>query len=238
MKLAFVGSGGMGSVVIARARAEGHEVGTVIASADAALGQRELATRLKGHDAVIDFSVGKAVFGHATACVLAGVPLVEGTTGWKKDERGTLQFVSDAGGAMVYAPNFSIGVNVFFRVVARAAELLGPLGGYDAFVEEEHHKRKKDAPSGTAALLRDQLAARLGAEPPVASTRAGHIPGTHRVGFDSAADQVLLTHTARNREGFAAGALLAAKWIQKKRGVYAFTDVLDDILGMERKTAR
>lgn len=238
MKFAFFGNGGMGSVVIARARAEGHEVGAVIASPEAEVGQRKLAALLKGHDAAIDFSVGKAVFGNAAACVLAGVPLVEGTTGWQEDERATLQHVGDAGGAMVYGPNFSIGVNVFFRVVARAAELLGPLGGYQALVEEAHHAGKKDAPSGTAIVLRDLLAQRLGKEPPVTSTREGHIPGTHTVGFDSAADQVTLTHTARNREGFAAGALLAAKWISNRRGVYAFADVLDDLLGMERTKAR
>ncbi|MBI1722276.1 MAG: dihydrodipicolinate reductase [Gemmatimonadetes bacterium] len=238
MKLAFFGSGGMGTVVIARARADGHHVGAVVTSREAGSGQRELAALLKGHDVAIDFSVGKAVFGHATACVLAGVPLVEGTTGWKKDERGVIQFVEDAGGAMVYGPNFSIGVNVFLRVVARAAELFGGLGGYDAFLEEAHHAKKKDAPSGTAILLRDLVQHTLGKEPPVASIRAGHIPGTHTVGFDSAADQVTLTHTARSREGFADGALLAARWIAKRRGVYAFTDVLDDILGMERKKTR
>lgn len=238
MKLAFFGTGRMGSVAIARARAEAHDIGAVVTSHDAQIGQRELAALLKGHDAAIDFSVGKAVFAHATACMLAGVPLVEGTTGWKKDERGVLQFVADAGGAMVYGPNFSIGVNVYLRVVARAAELFGGLGGYDAFVEEAHHAKKKDAPSGTAIALRDVLRHTLGKEPPVASTRAGHIPGTHTVGFDSAADQVALTHTARSREGFADGALLAARWIAKRRGVYAFADVLDDILGMERTKAR
>ena len=235
MKLAFFGAGGMGSVAIARARAEGHDVGAVMTAKESSVGQRELAEMLNGHDAAIDFSVGKAVFAHATACVLAGVPLIEGTTGWKKDERGTLQFVQDAGGSMVYGPNFSIGVNVFFRAVAGAAELLARFGGYDAYVEEAHHARKKDSPSGTAIMLRDILQSKLGKEPPVASIRAGHNPGTHRVGFDSAADEITLMHTARSREGFAAGALLAAKWIGKRRGVYAFSEVLDDILGMKGK---
>jgi 4-hydroxy-tetrahydrodipicolinate reductase len=142
-------------------------------------------------------------------------------------------------------------VNLFYQLVVHAAELFRGLGSYDAFIEEAHHARKKDAPSGTALQLRSTLAARLGREVPIASTRAGHIPGTHRVGFDSSADQITLTHMARSREGFAAGALLAARWIAGPSDgvgaggggggggrVYAFTDVLNDILDLERGESR
>jgi len=140
------------------------------------------------------------------------------------------------GGALIYGANFSIGVNLFYRLVAHAAQLFRGVAGYDPFIEEAHHARKRDAPSGTALALATILAQGLGSEGesvPIASTRAGHIPGTHRVGFDSAADQVLLVHTAKSRVGFAAGALLAARWIVGRRGMYAFADVLDDVLALE-----
>jgi 4-hydroxy-tetrahydrodipicolinate reductase len=131
----------------------------------------------------------------------------------------------------VYGANFSIGVAVFYRLVARAAELFAAVEGYEPFVEEAHHSRKRDAPSGTALELKELLAERLpGKNISVASTRAGHIPGTHRVGFDSAADQLTLAHAARTREGFASGALLAARWIRGRRGVFEFSEVMDEIL--------
>jgi len=114
--------------------------------------------------------------------------------------------------------------------VDHAASLMAGLDQYEAFIQEEHHSRKRDAPSGTALKLKERMAERINREVPIASTRAGHIPGTHRVGFDSAADQIVLTHMARSREGFAAGALLAARWIVGRKGVYEFSEVIDEIL--------
>jgi 4-hydroxy-tetrahydrodipicolinate reductase len=220
----------MGQLVERLAREAGHEVATVLGSREAAFGAEELAEILGGHDAAIDFTVADAVPRHAEACALARVPLVEGTTGWHAQLEEVRARVEREGGALVYGANFSVGVNLFYRVVARAAELFGRVD-YAPFVEEAHHSRKRDAPSGTALRLRDILTEAFGgAEPPVASTRAGHIPGTHRVGFDSAADTVTLTHTARSREGFAAGALVAARWIQGKTGVYEFSETLEEIL--------
>ena len=150
----------------------------------------------------------------------AGVPLVEGATGWQDKEAEARRLVKAHDGALVFGANFSIGVNVFYRMVDHAATLMARLNQYEAFIQEEHHSRKRDAPSGTALKLRDRMARSIKGEIPIASTRAGHIPGTHRVGFDSAADQILLTHTARSREGFAAGALLAARWIVGRKGIY------------------
>jgi 4-hydroxy-tetrahydrodipicolinate reductase len=160
----------------------------------------------------------------------AGVPLVQGTTGWKDHETDARRIVGEHTGAMVYGANFSIGVNVFYRIVEQAARLFGGLDHYEAFIEEQHHSRKLDAPSGTALKLKSLMAEYIKAPIPIASTRAGHIPGTHRVGFDSAADQILLTHMARSREGFAAGALLAARWIVGRKGVFEFSEVIDEIL--------
>jgi 4-hydroxy-tetrahydrodipicolinate reductase len=239
VKLAFLGDGRMGSVVLARARDAGHEIGVVLNINDAGLGPDKLAAALRGHNAAIDFSAPDAVLAHVAACARAGVPLVEGTTGWQAQESEARRLMDSAGGAMVFGANFSIGVHVFYRLVDRAGELFRGLAAYDAFIEEAHHASKRDAPSGTAlhlrALLTHRLGARGGREVPIASTRAGHIPGVHRVGFDSAADEVMLIHTARSRDGFAAGALAAARWIAGRRGVYAFADVLDEILAAERK---
>ncbi len=235
MRLAFIGNGRMGRIVIAQARAAGYEVGAVLSSADARAGPEGLAAALSGHDAAIDFTAADAVLAHVAACVRAGVPLVEGTTGWREQEAEARRLV-EQGGAMVYGANFSIGVNLFYRLVDRAGELFRSMG-YDAYIEEAHHAKKRDAPSGTALELRRLLVGRLGREVPVASTRAGHILGVHRVGLDSAADDVVVTHTTRSRESFGAGALAAARWLagSGKRGAYAFGDVLDQILEAERK---
>ncbi len=229
MKLALIGHGAMGRLVESLAKDGGHEIGAVVTSREAARGVEALAETLRGHDAAIDFTVAEAVPTNVEACVLAGVPLVEGTTGWKSHEEAVRLAVERGGGALIYGANFSVGVNLFYRVVARAAELLNAFD-YEPFIEEAHHSRKRDAPSGTALRLRELVAASAKREVSVASTRAGHIPGTHRVGFDGVADQIVLTHTARSREGFAAGALVAAQWIQGRRGVYEFSETLDEIL--------
>jgi 4-hydroxy-tetrahydrodipicolinate reductase len=221
----------MGKLVAELARADGDwETGLVITSPDAEKDAAQLATALSSHDVAIDFSVGPAVLRNVEACARAGVPLVEGATGWQDKEAEARRLVEAHDGALVFGANFSIGVNVFYRMVAHAATLMARLNQYEAFIQEEHHSRKRDAPSGTALKLRDRMARSIKREIPIASTRAGHIPGTHRVGFDSAADQILLTHTARSREGFAAGALLAARWIVGRKGVYEFSDVIDEIL--------
>jgi len=229
MKLALIGRGAMGQLVERLAREGGHEVATVLGSRESGFQTEELAEILGGHDAAVDFTVAEAVPRHVEACALARVPLVEGTTGWHARLEDVRRTIEREDGALIYGANFSVGVNLFYRVVARAAELFRGFD-YAAFVEEAHHSRKRDAPSGTALRLRDILKEAYRLEVPVASTRAGHIPGTHRVGFDSAADTVTLTHTARSREGFAAGALVAARWIQGKTGVYEFSETLDEIV--------
>lgn len=229
MKLALFGNGSMGRLVSARAQDEGHEVALVLTSRDAQRSAEELQAQLQEHDAAIDFSVADAVLRNVQLCAAAGVPLVEGTTGWNKNEPDVRRIVEEHNGGLIYGANFSIGVNLFYRLVARAAELFQGVPDYAPFIEEAHHARKRDAPSGTALRLRDLLSP-LGVEIPTASTRAGYIPGTHVVGFDSIADQITLKHTARSREGFAAGALLAARWIVGRKGVYEFSETINEIL--------
>jgi 4-hydroxy-tetrahydrodipicolinate reductase len=230
MKLALIGNGAMGQLVSTQARAAGAEIGVNLTSQDASRSVEELASLIRGHDAAIDFSVGVAVVKSVEACARAGVPLVEGTTGWKDQEAEVRRIVAEQDAALVYGANFSIGVNVFYRIVEHASELIGRLDQYQPFIEEEHHARKRDAPSGTALKLKALMSEHIKSEIPIASVRAGHIPGTHRVGLDSAADQIMLTHTARSREGFAGGALLAAGWIIGRKGVFEFSDMLDEIV--------
>ena len=239
MKLALLGYGAMNRIVEARAYEQEHEIafrvcsrsiidstGETIAKHDA----DKLAERLRGVDAAIDFSVASAVLAHTEWCMRAGVPLVIGTTGWNADEKVVRNLVEQHDGALLYGANFSVGVNIFYRVVRRAAELFNRVEAYAPFIEESHHARKKDAPSGTALKLKEILGeSYLERDVPITSLRAGYIPGTHVVGFDSQADQITLTHTARSREGFATGALLAADWIAKRKGVYQFSEALDEI---------
>lgn len=233
MKLALIGYGAMGQLIAQQARAANDELGETFTSKEADLSADEIAKRIRGHDVAVDFSNAAAVLRNVQACARAGVSLVEGTTGWKESESQIRAVVEESDGALVYGANFSIGVNVFYRIVERASELFASLDQYQAFIEEQHHSRKKDAPSGTALKIKNLMEHR--GKPPVsvAATRAGEIPGTHRVGFDSVADQITLKHMARSREGFAAGALLAARWIAGRKGVYEFGEVMDEILGRD-----
>ena len=224
----------MGRLVETGVRKAGDEVGLVISSKDGAPPVEQLVEKLRGHDVAIDFSVAEAVLNNIEACARAGVPLVEGTTGWKQHESAARQIMTEHAGAMVYGANFSIGVNLFYRITKQAAALFSAVDGYAAFIEEAHHSRKRDAPSGTALKLRDLMSEHLGPDIPTSSTRAGHIPGTHRVGFDSEADQILLVHTARSRQGFANGALLAAHWLVGRTGMFEFSDVIEEIIATKK----
>ena len=219
----------MGKLIERLALEKRHEIGCVVTEADAELSAEQIASRLTGSDVAIDFTTADAVRRNVQACVLAGVPLVEGTTGWN-EQRGEIEHaVREGNGAMVFGANFSIGVNLFYRIAEFAAELLSRFPEYEAFIEEQHHSRKKDAPSGTALKIKELVSSHVDVGE-VAATRAGNIPGTHRVGFDGLADQILLEHTARSREGFALGALMAAEWVIGKKGFYEFTDVIAEVM--------
>ena len=243
MKIALIGYGAMGKLIRTLAEEKGHEIAVVIDDAECGgprvskgvthdLEDTPLLTRRllhSGADVAIDFTVAEAVRRNVEACVLAGVPLVEGTTGWNAQRAEIEQIVRDGNGAFVFAANFSIGVNLFYRITDFAAELFAKFPEYEAFIEEQHHSRKLDAPSGTALKLRDIVAEHIKKDFTITATRAGNIPGTHRVGFDGPADQILLEHTARSREGFAFGAIAAAEWIVGKKGHYEFSHVISEI---------
>ncbi|HEX6124439.1 MAG TPA: dihydrodipicolinate reductase C-terminal domain-containing protein [Pyrinomonadaceae bacterium] len=230
MKIALIGYGAMGQLIRSLAEDKGHMIAAVVDEADAGASASQLAEKLGGSDVAIDFTIAAAVRRNVGAAIGAGVPLVEGTTGWNAERDEIERLVRDGNGALVFGANFSIGVNLFYRVADFASEMLSKFPEYEAFIEEQHHSRKKDAPSGTALKLKDVVSRHIDKDIGVSATRAGNIPGTHRVGFDGPFDQILLEHTARSREGFAAGALMAAEWIVGKKGFYEFTDVIDEIV--------
>ena len=230
MKIALIGHGAMGKLIETLAENKNHEIAAIIDEADANLSLEELAEKLKDVDAAIDFSAAEAVKRNVEACLIAGVPLIEGTTGWNNEKETIKNLVEAKNGAFVFGANFSIGVNLFYRIADYAAELFSKFEDYETFIEEQHHSRKKDAPSGTALKLKDVVSQHIKKDFSVSATRAGNIPGTHRVGFDGSADQILLEHLARSREGFASGAILAAEWIVGRKGFFEFADVMDEIL--------
>ncbi len=178
-------------------------------------------------DVAIEFTFPDAVRANVEALSRLGINTVVGTTGWAADEPVVRRAVADAGIGVVAAPNFSAGVVIFEAVVARAAALFEAQHEFGAFVHEAHHAAKKDAPSGTALLLERAMSdAGYTRRIDVSSTRAGYIPGTHTVGFDGPAETIVLTHSARDRSGFARGALAAARWINGRRGWFTMKDVL------------
>jgi 4-hydroxy-tetrahydrodipicolinate reductase len=184
-------------------------------------------TRAKGADVAIEFTLPGAVSANIEALAAQGVPVVVGTTGWISQMDQVRAAVERHKTGLVWSPNFSIGVNVFFRVVREAARLLENEPQYGAWAWEIHHHTKKDAPSGTLLKLVEEMKnAGYTHAIDTAANRAGANPGTHEIGFDSAADTITLRHTARSREGFARGALKAAQWLPGKQGIFKFEDVL------------
>ena len=218
MKLLLVGYGKMGRLVEQLALDAGDEIAGRVDE-----GRDEWAAA----DVAIDFSTADALLKNFPRYVERRLPAVIGTTGWS-DHLPRLQAEAAAAGlGIVASANFSIGVNIFQLVVADAARMLQGHSQYGAWIHELHHAAKRDAPSGTALLLRDaMLDAGFTRGIDMSSTRAGMIPGTHTVGFDGPSDTIELTHAARDRRGFASGALLAARWIQGRQGWYTMLDVL------------
>ena len=223
--LALVGMGKMGRALATLAPERGFRV---VAELDPARPDYAGITRdtLRGAQVAIEFTTPEAAPANVRACAAAGCPVVVGTTGWY-DQLPTISGeIERANGAMLTAPNFSMGVAVFDRVIAEAARLFGRLEGFDAHLVETHHSAKKDAPSGTAGALAKSASAALGRTIPVTSIRTGHVPGTHEVVFDAPFEQVRLVHEARDRRVFAEGALVAARWLVGRRGVFTLADVL------------
>lgn len=230
-RLALVGYGRMGRLVEELAPAHGFEV---VLKLDEFNNQRAAGVtseNFAGVDVAIDFSMPDVVAENAVRIAELGVPLAIGTTGWLDQLDRVRAAVERHGAALVYGANFSIGVNAFYRIVAAAAQAFAAQPDYDAFLYEAHHKYKKDAPSGTALRLLDAMQeAGYARQIDVATQRSGQFPGIHEIGFDSAADTIRVSHTARSRVGFASGALKAARWIMGQRGVHEFSQVWDRLV--------
>jgi 4-hydroxy-tetrahydrodipicolinate reductase len=227
VKLLLVGYGKMGQLVGDLAGQYDCDVAGVIDPISPRHGGGADADGWAGVDVAIDFSTADSVVANAPALARRGISLVVGTTGWGQHEAALRQAIADAGVGIVVAPNFSTGVVLFEAIAAHAAKLFAPQADFGAFLHESHHAAKKDAPSGTALLLKRTME-QAGFPRPidVSATRAGFIPGTHVVGFDGPAETITLTHTARDRTAFARGALTAARWVQGKRGWFTMKDVL------------
>ena len=227
MKLLLVGYGKMGQLVGELSKHYGCEVVGILDPLSPLHGGGPDDDRWRGVDVAIDFSTAESVLANVPVLARRGMNLVVGTTGWAAHEAALRQVVSDAGTGIVVAPNFATGAVLFDAIVAMAAKLFAPQDEFGAYLHEAHHAAKKDAPSGTAILLRRTMEQSGFARPiDVSSTRAGFIPGTHDVGFDGPAETITLSHAARDRTAFARGALTAAKWIHGKRGWYTMKDVL------------
>jgi 4-hydroxy-tetrahydrodipicolinate reductase len=225
--LALLGYGKMGKALAQLAPQRGFEVRLVL-DIDANQASRGItAENFQGIDVCIDFTTPDAVVENIRRVAALGVNLVVGTTGWLDRREEVRKIIEGAGVGMVYAANFSIGVNLFYRLARAAAEIFSPFAMYDPYLTETHHKFKKDAPSGTALEIKRQIQSEFSRrEIPVTSVRAGYFPGSHELGFDSEADTIILRHTARGRQGFAEGALHAARWVVGRKGIFSFEDVL------------
>lgn len=249
MRLALLGYGRMGRAVEEEARERGHEVALRLTSEDNPGGRGITAQTTDGVDVAVDFSVPGAVVENVRACVAQGLDMVVGTTGWHDRMDEVRALVESGRAGLIHGANFSLGVQLLFRLARRAGRLAEAVGGYDVHVSEVHHRHKVDHPSGTALVLARALLEELSGkatwapapgEGPVdpavlqvTSVRVGEEPGTHVVALDGPHDRIELRHQARGRRGFAAGAVRAAEWIPGRKGVFS----VDDMLGLPKEEA-
>lgn len=233
MKIAIVGYGKMGKEIERIAKLKSISVSSIIDPNEASAHKAIDDNSMKNADVCIDFTRPDAVIENIRKISKFGKNIVVGTTGWHDELEEAKEIVKNSNIGLIYASNFSIGVNVFFRIVENAAKMVNNLGDYDVFGYELHHSKKLDSPSGTAKSIEKILISNIKRKKEIsfASVRAGSIPGTHVVGFDSSADTIELKHTARNREGFALGAIMAAEWIQNKKGFFDINDMMSEVIG-------
>lgn len=239
MKIALLGYGKMGHIIERLALEQGHEVVLRIGRDNAA---QLTTTQLQQADVAIEFSRPDTAFTNIMHCLKAKVPVVCGTTAWLDDYSKVVDWCQNNGGAFFYASNFSIGVNIFFELNQHLARLMDAQPAYEVALEEIHHTQKLDAPSGTAVTLAEGILEKIDrveryalqeeaqAAPdgtiPITARRIGDTPGTHVVTYNSTLDSLEIKHTAKGREGFATGALMAAKWLIGKKGVFGMSDLL------------
>ncbi len=257
MRYALIGYGKMGRSIEAAAAARGHTLGTIVDSAGRGRGMVRAIGKgsWRGVTVAFEFTEPAAARDHVVALLQRGIGVVCGTTGWDCGDAALRRAAKASTAGAVIAPNFSVGMNLFYAAVADVARRYLAVSGYDPWIAEWHHRAKADAPSGTARRLAaivaeaapDGATVREGlsktplapGDVHVAAVRAGSQPGRHLVGFDGQDDAVILEHAARGREGFARGAVLAAEWLRGRRGLHGFEDVLNDLMrGPRRRGGR
>ena len=231
MNIALFGYGKMGKTIERIAIERGH---SIVAKIDIDTTGYDLGEA----DVAIDFSVPTEAFNNINKCFEKNVPIISGTTGWLKNYDKAIENCKKYNGAFIYASNYSLGVNLFFELNSRLAEMMRNFNEYDISIEETHHTQKLDAPSGTAITLAEGIIANSDKENwnldvtesektiPIVAKRIENVPGTHIVNYSSAVDEIEIKHTAKNRDGFALGAIIAAEWIKDKKGVFTMKDVL------------
>ncbi len=228
MRIALFGVGRLGREIVALAADRDATVVATFGRSDPAASADLLACSA---DVAIDVSVAEAVAHNAAICLSASVPVVIGVTGWDAGYEALVRRVTEMDGGALIAPNFSVGATLFAVAVADAARRFSSSLGFDAAIVETHHAMKRDAPSGTARTLAGLALRSRGTAVPVSSIRVGQVPGTHSLVLDAAFEQVTLTHEARDRRVFADGALLAARWMLGRKGIFTMVDVVRDLTG-------
>lgn len=241
MKIALLGYGKMGKIIEKIALERGH---TIVLKTGKSNSAELTAENLRQADLAIEFSTPGTAVSHIKSCFEAGIPVIVGTTGWYDQMEYVAEQCRQHKGAIFHASNFSLGVNLFFRLNKTLAALMNPYPEYDVTMEEIHHVHKLDSPSGTAITIADGILASLDrktswkdyegsargyipeGELAIVSKRIGEVPGTHSVTYKSAVDQITITHEAFSRHGFALGAVIAAEWMKGKTGIFGMNDLL------------
>jgi 4-hydroxy-tetrahydrodipicolinate reductase len=225
--VAIIGDGKMGQSIRDLAIARGWRIAAFIGERESANGSGLTKTTLGDADVAVEFSEPKAAVANIKAVLRAGVPIVVGTTGWYDELSEITRIAHASGTALLWSPNYSLGVNILIELARYAGTLMQPLEEFDAHIVETHHAKKKDAPSGTAIVIGKAASDALGRPIPTTSVRTGSVPGTHEIIFDGTFEQLTLSHVARDRRVFAEGALAAAEWLIGKKGVFTMRDVLN-----------
>jgi 4-hydroxy-tetrahydrodipicolinate reductase len=220
MKIAILGNGRMGKRISELAKERGHSIVCTSSSEKPAT-----SLNLSTADVAIDFSTPTTAFENISHAINSGIPVVSGTTGWLKNLKEIEDLCNTKKGAFLYASNFSLGMNIFFEINKKLAQLMKNQK-YESSLHEIHHTKKLDSPSGTAKTLGEQMNEILENNSPITAERIADVPGTHIIKYSSTMDEIEIKHSAKNRDGFAIGALIAGKWIIGKQGVFSMQDVL------------
>ena len=233
MNIALFGYGKMGKMLEKLGKGRGHHFPVKVEL------QTEISTiDFSNIDVAIDFSTPESAFENIKMCLERKIPVISGTTGWLDRYEEAMSICSEQHGAFIYASNFSLGVNIFFELNKKLSKMMTNVKDYKVHMEETHHIHKLDAPSGTAITLAEGIIEHSDYEGwkldnvskndiPILVKREGEVPGTHTIQYSSTVDTIEIRHTAHNRQGFALGALIAAEWIQGKKGVFSMKDVLN-----------